>query len=209
MKTPVFARRFAAASLMSTLLLSAGPGVRAAFPAESGARHDLTNVLPAAGPHASLGDAAKIIGRLAGAWDVAYTDYSKSGKVLQRSGEFVGGWILDGRAFQDVWIVDPSGKRTEREVYTDVFFYDAKSGTWPASFFDPEHRSVARFTGRADGYDKMVLHTADLGAPDTRWEFIDIRPDSFGFRSEASQDGGKTWTLQSEYRMTRRQAVAP
>jgi hypothetical protein len=69
--------------------------------------------------------------------------------------------------------------------------------------------STARFTGGAVGDDRIVLDTPDLGAEDTRWSFIDIRPDSFVFRDEASSDGGKSWRLQSDYHMKRRGAVSP
>jgi hypothetical protein len=171
-------------------------------------RLDMIKALEALAPHASLGDQAKVFGRLVGTWDVEYTDISRSGKVTHRTGKLIVGWIMDGRAIQDVWIVDPSGMRKEREVYTDVRYFDPKSGTWPAVFIDPEHASAARFTGGAVGEDRIVLDSPDLGAADTRWSFNDIRPDSFSFRDEASGDGGKSWRLQSDYHMTRRSEAA-
>jgi hypothetical protein len=51
-----------------------------------------------------------------------------------------------------------------------------------------------------------VLETPDLGRKQTRWSFNDIRPDSFVWRDEASNDDGKTWKLQAEYQMKRRRA---
>ena len=69
---------------------------------------------------------------------------------------------------------------------------------------DPEHPSVARLTGRPAGDDRIVLDSQDFGAKDTRWSFDDIRPGSFVFRVADSNDGGKTWRLQSEYHMSRR-----
>src|ERR1700722_19136807 len=164
-------------------------------------RLDMVTALKAMGPHPALGDQAKVFGRLVGTWDVEYTDFSKDGKVIHRSGELIVGWVMDGRAIQDLWIVDPSGTRKEREVYTDVRYFDPKSRTWPAIFIDPEHASLARFTGGPAADDRIVLDTPDLGEKDTRWSFNDIRPDSVVFRDEASGDGGKTWRLQSEYHM--------
>jgi hypothetical protein len=117
---------------------------------------------------------------------------------------------MDGRAIQDLWIVNPSGARKEREVYTDLRYFDPKSGTWPATFIDPEHVSVAKFTGGAVADDRIVLQSQDINANmDTRWSFNDIRPNSFVFRDEASSNGGKTWRLQSEYHMKRRDTVPP
>jgi hypothetical protein len=170
-------------------------------------RLEMVAALQAMNPHPSLGDQAKVFGRFVGTWDVDYIDYSKDGKVLHRSGELIVGWVMDGRAIQDVWIVYPSGGRNEREVYTDVRYFDPKSGTWHAIFIDPEHASYARFTGGAVGDDRIVLDTPDLGNEDTQWSFNDIRPDTFIFRDNASSDGGKTWKLQSEYHLKRRGVV--
>jgi hypothetical protein len=85
-----------------------------------------------------------------------------------------------------------------------LYYFDPKARTWHAASVDPEHASVARFTGGAVGDDRFVLETQDIGSNDTRWSFNDIRPDSFVWRDEASSDGGKTWRLQSEYHMKRR-----
>jgi hypothetical protein len=50
-----------------------------------------------------------------------------------------------------------------------------------------------------------IVGTWDVGSKQTRWSFNDIRPDSFVWRDEASNDG-KTWKLQAEYQMKRRRA---
>jgi hypothetical protein len=158
-------------------------------------------------PHPSLGDQAKLFGRLVGTWDVEYTDYSKDEKATRRSGQMIFEWVMDGRAIQDLWIVDPSGTRKDREVYADLHYFDAKSGAWHTVFVDPEHASVVRFTDEAVGEDRIVLDTHDFDDEETRWSFNDIRPGSFGFRAEVSGDGGRTWRLQSDYHMKRRCAA--
>jgi hypothetical protein len=163
---------------------------------------------PKAGrPHPSLGDHAKLFGGLVGTWDVEYTDYSKDGKATRRSGQMIFEWVMDGRAIQDLRIVDPSGARKDREVYADLHYFDPKSGAWHTVFVDPEHASVVRFTDEAVGEDRIVLDSHDLGDAETRWSFNDIRPGSFGFRAEVSGDGGKTWRLQANYHMKRRCAA--
>src|SRR4051795_12267031 len=190
MKKIISAQRFAATLLVSGFLASASLGVQGAV-AATDPRLDLAAALQATGPHPSLDDQANVFGRLVGTWDVEYTDISKSGKATHRSGELIVGWVMDGRVIQDLWIVYPSGTRKEREVYTDLRYFDPKTRTWPATFIDPEHVSVARFTGGAVGDDRIVLDTKDLGTTLNRWSFNDIRPDSFVFRDEASSDGGK------------------
>jgi hypothetical protein len=172
-------------------------------------RLDMVTALRAMGPHTSLGDQASVFGRLVGTWNVEYTDFSKDGKKTHRSGEFIVGWVMDGRAIQDFWIVYPSGARKDREVYTDLRYYDPKTRTWPSTFIDPEHASVARFTGGAVGDDRIVLNTQDFGGTGTRWSINDIRPDSFVWREEESLDGGKTWQLLAEHHMKRRAPTSP
>ena len=171
---------------------------------------DMVAALQATGPHASLGDHARVLGRLVGTWDVQYMDISKDGKAIHRSGELLVGWVMDGRAIEDLWIVYPSEAGKEREVYADVRYFDPKSGMWPATFIDPQIASVATFTGGAVGDDRIVLDSQDLVAGQTRrWSFNDIRNDSLVFRDDASSDGGKTWKLKSEYHMKRRGAAPP
>lgn len=165
---------------------------------------DLTTALKATRPHPALGDQAQVLGRIVGTWDVEYVDFAKDGTATHRSGEFIVGWIMDGQAIQDLWIVNPSGTRKAREVYTDLHWFDTKTRTWRATFVDPEHGSIARFTGGPQGNDRYVLETSDLGSKQTRWSFNDIRSDSFVWRDEASNDEGKTWKLQAEYQMKRR-----
>ena len=172
-------------------------------------RLDLVTAIEAKSPHPSLGDQAKVFDRLVGTWDVEYRDFSQDGKVIHRSGEFIVGWVMDGRAIQDFWIVYPSGARKDREVYTDLRYYDPKSGTWAAAFIDPEHASVARFTGHAVGDDRLVVETRDFDGTDTRWSINEMRADSFVWREEESLDGGKTWRLTAEHHMKRRGAATP
>jgi hypothetical protein len=215
MQKSAFTQWFVWCSAASVILSCAVLGIRgvgaegkAGNPPAADPRLDMVAVLQAMGPHRSLGDQAKVFGRLVGTWDVEYTDFNKDGTVTHRSGKFIVGWVMDGRAIQDVWIVNPSGARKDREVYTDVRHYDPKSGTWSATFIDPEHASVARFTGGAVGDDRIVLDTRDFDGTDTRWSINDMRPESFVWREEESFDGGKTWRLLAEHQMRRRGAAA-
>jgi len=165
----------------------------------------LITELAAVGPHPSIADHARVVSRLVGAWDVEYTDFKKDGRVTQRSGQLIFGWVLDGRAIQDLWVVFPSEAQEEREVYTDLFYLDAKSGAWRTVFVDPQEASVATFIEAAAGDGRLVLESRDLVPKQVRrWSYSDFRPGSFVYRDEASTDGGKTWKLRSEYHMTRR-----
>jgi hypothetical protein len=171
--------------------------------AASDRRLDMIAALPATSPHASLGNESKTLGRVVGTWDVEYLDYLKDGTASHRTGEFIVGWVLDGRAVQDLWIVDPTAAGKEREVYTTLYYFEPQSRSWHATFVDPEHASVMSFSGGAVGNDRFVLETQDTNNKTTRWSFNEVRADSFIWRDEQSSDGGQTWKLKSEYHMKR------
>lgn len=164
--------------------------------------------LSALAPHASLGDQSRVFERLVGSWDVEYMDILKDGRQQHRTGQFIMTWALDGRAIEDMWIVDAANGRLEREVYADVRYFDAKTRSWPTVFIDPEHASTAKFTGGTTSDGRIVLQTSELGHPQNRWSFNDIRADSCVFRDESSNDGGETWKLQAEYQLRRRHEPA-
>lgn len=199
----------------SVLLSSVGCGIWFAASAEVATaptaepRLNIATALEATGPNPSLAEQAMVLGRLVGTWDVEYTDFKKDGTTLHRTGEFIVGWIMDGKALQDLWIVDPWGQHKDREVYTDVHYFDAKSRTWHATSVDPQDGSVARFAASEVGNDRFVLESKEIDSGETRWSFNDIRPDSFIWRDEGSSDGGKTWKLRSEYHMKRHSAGSP
>ena len=169
----------------------------------------LSAVLEARAPHPSLGEQAQVFDRFVGTWEVQYRDFLTNGRTLDRTGLFVVSWVMYGRAIEDIWIVDPSPGHGEREIYADVRYLDPKTHTWPSVFIDPEHASMARFSGGAVAADRIELKTSDLGTKLNRWSFEDIKTDSFVFRDNYSNDDGKTWTLQSEYHMRRKAPTAP
>jgi hypothetical protein len=215
MRNSTLAQWFLVLFLATVGLASVSPGSRVAAAAEQpdriptpDPRFAMITELRAAGPSASLGDHADLLGRLIGTWDVQYMDISKSGKAIYRTGQLLVGWVMDGRAIEDLWIVNPSDSSKDREVYADVRYFDPKSGTWPAVFIDPQIASIATFTGGAAGDDRVVLDSQDLVPGQIRrWSFNDIRRDSLVFRDDASSDGGKTWARKSEYHMKRRGSV--
>jgi hypothetical protein len=172
-------------------------------------RLDMVAALKALDPHPSLGDQAKVFGRFVGTWDGEYTELSKDGKVSRSSGEWVFGWVMDGRAIQDLFVIHPSAARSERYMGTTLRYFDTKSGTWTVTFIDPENDAIETLTGGAVGADRIVLLSANADGKQRRWSLVDIRPDSWIFLDEASPDGGKTWRLREEDHMKRRGASAP
>jgi hypothetical protein len=170
-------------------------------------RLDMVAGLQATDPHRSLGEQAQVFGRFVGIWDGEYTEFSKDGKTTHSSGEWIFGWVMDGRAIQDLFIIHPSAARKERYIGTTLRYFDPKSGTWSVTFVDPENGSVATLTGGAVEDGRIVLHSQDTDGKETRWSFDEIRPDSWVFRDEETRDGGKTWRLREEDHMKRRGAA--
>lgn len=211
MKISSFLRWFAACSLVSILMWCADPSIGGAAATEraGGApatdpRLDMVAALQALGPHSSLGDQAQVFGRLIGTWDGEYTEFSKEGKAAHSSGEWIFGWVMDGRAIQDLFIIHPSAAHPNGFVGTTLRFFDPKSRTWNVTFVDPEDNSVATLTGGAVGDDQIVLHSQKADGRETRWSFDDICLDSWVFRDEETRDGGKTWRLREEDHLKRR-----
>src|SRR5580700_6345917 len=151
-------RWFAVCLLASVFLLSASLNFTDAVAtgkdtnaAAADPRLDMVRALQATGPHPSLGDQAKVFGRLVGTWDGEYTMFSKDGKTTQSSGEWIFGWVMDGRAMQDLFIIHPSAARKERYIGTTLRNFDPKSETWNATFIDPETGGVQTLSGGAAG----------------------------------------------------------
>jgi hypothetical protein len=199
-----------AVSFAVLLVLCVAPAIKSAAAAEDSAgtvdkSSDMVSALRAGSPSVALGDHAKVIGRLIGSWDVDYADFKKDGTTQHRTGRLLFGWVVDGLVIQDVWIVDAYGSHKDREVYTELFYFDPKTAGWKVAAVDPYEASVANFTGYAAGDDRFAVESRDLTPNEThRWSYNDIQADSAVFRDEVSADGGKTWRLTGEYHMKRR-----
>src|SRR5215470_4950828 len=105
---------------------TAGDGPTAT-PRRADPRGDMVAVLPARGPHPSLGHHADLFGRFVGTWDADYSFIAEDGSVRRSRGEVLFGWILDGYALQDIFLSYPKpGSTEERKMVTGVRFVDPK-----------------------------------------------------------------------------------
>jgi hypothetical protein len=171
-------------------------------------RRDMITALPALSPHPSLGDQARVFDRFIGTWDCDYVHYEKDGSLTRYPGEVIFGWIIDGRALQDIWIWYEKGRSTnERGIGTTLRIFDTKSGKWRIVWVSPAAGIIKTLTGGAVG-DRIVLEGKADDGSSLRWSFNDIRNDSFVWRGETSSDEGKTWRLTAEYHMRRRSATS-
>ena len=169
-------------------------------------RQAMVSVLSASSPHPSLGDEARVWDRFIGTWDCAYTFFLDDGSARHSSGELEFGWIMDGRAVQDIWITYLKEAGKERGIGTTVRFFDSKSRMWRIVFVGPAYGALVTLQGGTER-DRIVLRGVDDENSMLRWSFNDIRSDSFIWRGEKSRDGGKTWKLEEEHHMKRRVAA--
>ncbi|HSS88770.1 MAG TPA: hypothetical protein VLL69_05600, partial [Streptosporangiaceae bacterium] len=70
---------------------------------------DLAAVLHSTGPHPGQAEQLSLFGRFIGAWDVDWHGTDSQGRAATMAGELHFGWVLGGRAVQDVWKVPASG----------------------------------------------------------------------------------------------------
>ena len=167
----------------------------------------LVDALHAQGPAEGRAAELMLFGRFVGSWDVAWTGTDEHGEPATARGELHFGWVLDGRAVQDVWIVPGPGEPGHAQPPmafhgSTIRFYDRTLGAWRSTWIEPVNGRVRRFIGRPVGHEIILL--SDEDEPQLRWRFTEITNHSFRWRSEISHDQGTTWTFNEDMRLTRR-----
>jgi len=148
------------------------------------------------GPASDRADKMSLYGWLIGRWDMDAVVHLDDGSKHEGRGQIHFGWVLEGRAIQDVWILPGIFYGTTLRIY------DPGLDAWHILWSDPLRQLYRRQIGRARGKDIVQEGTDDAGTP-VRWSFVDISPDSFRWLGERSPDGGATWQLQAEFHARR------
>lgn len=160
-------------------------------------------------PQANPALAAKLhlYGQFVGSWelDVDYRPFS--GNAVRGQGECHFGWVLDGRAVQDVWIfpsrrVHAAAPDAPYGFYGSTFrWYDPAIDAWHIHWFAP-NRPVALYqVGRAQGAD--IVQIGEANGLMRRWRYTEIADRSFRWIGDVSWDKGASWTLELEMHATR------
>jgi hypothetical protein len=174
----------------------------------------MLSALGASGPLPEHAEALMLFGQFIGAWDLEVTLFDLDGSVRAKGpGEWSFGWVLEGRAIQDVLVRPPRAARAAAEPRTDFWeygttlrVYDPSSGTWRITWFAPARGGEVRLVARADG-DDIVLDGVEREPIAFRWMFSEIGPDSFLWRGSGSDDDGVTWLVLQEMRARRREST--
>ncbi|HLH88117.1 MAG TPA: hypothetical protein VKX28_06640 [Xanthobacteraceae bacterium] len=133
---------------------------------------------------------------LIGSWDMDATVRADDGTTHRGHGEVHAGWVLAGRAIQDVWILPGVFHGTTLRVY------DPGLDAWHILWSDPLRQYYARQIGRACEGGIVQRGTNEAGEA-TRWSFSEITATSFRWRGERSRDQGATWQLQADFFLRR------
>jgi hypothetical protein len=170
----------------------------------------LAHALVADGPHPAHAGALMLFGQFVGEWDVDWAAYDEDGgQTMTERGEWIFGWVLEGRAVQDVWIIPERARRArpdepEGEYGTTIRFYDPRRNLWLVTWSGPVGGARRTFIARRSGDEIVLEGRTDDGLP-LRWVFSEIEPDSFRWRSISSGDGGETWRMCEEMRVRRKE----
>jgi hypothetical protein len=166
------------------------------------------DVLHSDRPAPDRADQLSLYGFLVGSWESAVIAHEENGATHTNRGEIHAGWVLEGRALQDVWMLP---RRAEREpgapprqlpvtgnwYGTTLRIYDPDIDAWHILWSNPAKQFFARQIGRARGADIVQEGRHESGAL-MRWSFTRIKPESFHWLGELSADGGASWRLQVE-----------
>jgi len=143
------------------------------------------------GPAPDLAGKLALYGQFIGSWSMTARICRDDGSELSGQGEIHFGWVLDGRAVQDVWILPGVFHGSTLRIY------DAGIDAWHILWNDPLRQAYPRMLGRARGADIVQEGVGDSGRP-IRWTFTQITPDTFLWLGERTRADGEGFELQTE-----------
>jgi len=154
--------------------------------------------LPADAPDPDLKEKLMLFGQFIGDWEIVEARYTQAdGAEVKMKGEVHFGWILGGKAVQDIWMGYQEGTQKMVLFGTTIRFYDPKIDAWRSTWLSPLKGLVQTFIARKVK-DEIVLEEQTMEEDPEKWIFSEITPTSFRWHSEGTHDGGKTWLLTEE-----------
>jgi hypothetical protein len=173
------------------------------------ARGALPENLHAPGPAYDRAEKMMLYGRFVGSWEGRLLYMDPAGMRRETTAEVHFGWVLEGRAVQDVWIAPARVHRKEGEpvlMHGSTFrVYDPQNDVWHITWIDPVKQRRDAMIGRRVGADIVQEYCADDGRR-VQWMFTEITPESFHWTNRDSADDGATWTVRGEFFLQRRAA---
>jgi hypothetical protein len=156
----------------------------------------MMQALAAAGRAPEIPPEHDIYGWLVGSWQLDVVRYGTDVSDRGIRGEAHFGWVLEGRAVQDVWIMQ--AESIVNTYGTTFRMWDPALGAWRVTWTNPISGRRDVLIGRKHGPDLVQIGTHGDGTP-IRWIFTDITADSFRWLGEALNPDGNTWKLEAEF----------
>ena len=166
----------------------------------SAASTSFKKVLHADGPNRDREAKLALYAWIVGRWDMEVTALMEDGTTQEGRGEIHAGWVLQGRAIQDVWMIPRLAERksgmaqlpgTGNWYGTTLRIYDPNIDAWRISWNDPATDFFTQQIGRARNND-IVQEGQDPRGGTMRWTFYEIQSDSFRWMAERAPDE-KSW----------------
>jgi len=149
------------------------------------------SILASSSRSAEIPESEDVYGWLVGDWELEVLHYKAANVSAQGiKGEAHFGWVLEGRAIQDVWIMPRVSERTPatskmNNMYgTTLRIWDPALGAWHIRWFNPVTNHFESQIGRRSGSD-IVQVGARADGTATRWRFTEITPESFHWIGES------------------------
>jgi hypothetical protein len=167
-------------------------------------------VLHADGPDPALKAKLGLYSWLIGQWEMDVTTILADGSTHAGRGEIHAGWILQGRAIQDVWMIPRLQERRPgieplpgagNWYGTTLRIYDPNLDAWRILWNDPAINFFTQQTGRARGRD-ILQEGPDPRGGSMRWSFSEIEPASFRWTAERAPDN-ESWRAEVDIRARR------
>jgi hypothetical protein len=144
-----------------------------------------------------------LYGWLVGNWQTEVVTHDMEGRCHHGKGEIRAGWILEGKAIQDVWMIPPYKERDAGIAVlpvsgnwygTTIRAFDPTIDAWRIYWIDPATNYFRQQIGRQVGDDIVQLGEIESDGQ-ARWSFTKITANSFHWLAEASFDRGSSWRL--------------
>ena len=159
-------------------------------------------------PYPEHADKLMLFGRLVGSWDIVGRFFDEGGNVIREAtGEWHFGWVLEGRAIQDVLITPPREGREpgqlSRSYDTAIRVYDPRIDGWRVTAVFPVYGATVNLIARAHG-DEIWLEGRSPENNLFRWTFSDFSDERVHWQGFVSKDEGLTWVRDEEIILNRR-----
>ena len=177
------------------------------------ASNNLVSALHAEKPAPDRAEKLRLYGRFIGDWDAKIIAHAAGGARHEGSGEIHFGWILEGRAIQDVWMIPRRAQRPNAPPFpvvgnwfgTTIRVYDPTIDAWRIYWVDPARNVFRQQIGRQRGENIVQEGKTESGAL-SRWSFTNITPNSFHWLGESSASEDTPWQLVVEVLAQRKAA---